>query len=336
MQWTKAKSLVAMSVVATGAAALASGDRAAMARGTSSVTAYDHIVLIMEENEGYPQIIGNPEAATMNALANAYGLATAYYGVGDPSAPNYVATLGGNTFGIADDNPYYTHVVDKPSLMSQLEQAGLTWKGYYQSMPYPGYRGYTFPGRANGIPDFDGLYSSKHNGVPYFKSIQTSATERAKMVPLETLIADLASPPNFMYIIPDQCHDMHGAPPWCLDSSNFGDAEDNQLVSVADQFVKTWVDTIMDAPFWSKGNNAIVITFDEGDDTAGCCDANPGTGQVATIVITSHGPRGLKDPTPYNHYSLLQTMQKAFGLGCLEFTCDTTNVTPMAPLFKAQ
>jgi hypothetical protein len=78
-----------MSVIATGAAALASGDRAAMARGTSSVTAYDHIVLIMEENEGYPQIIGNPEAATMNALANAYGLATAYYGVGDPSAPNY-------------------------------------------------------------------------------------------------------------------------------------------------------------------------------------------------------------------------------------------------------
>jgi hypothetical protein len=54
---------------------------------------------------------------------------------------------------------------------------------------------------------------------------------------------------------------------------------------------------------------------------------------VVTVVITSHGPRGLKDPTPYNHFSLLQTFQRAFGLGCLEFTCDTANVTPLAPLF---
>jgi hypothetical protein len=156
------------------------------------------------------------------------------------------------------------------------------------------------------------------------------------MVPLEQLTGDLASPPTFGYVVPDQCHDMHGAPPWCLDSSNIGDAEDNQLVRVADDFVKKWVGKITEAPFWSTGNNAIVITFDEGadGDTSGCCDANPGTGVVATIVITSHGPRNFQDPTPYNHYSLLQTFQRAFGLGCLEFTCDTANVTPMTPLFR--
>ena len=54
---------------------------------------------------------------------------------------------------------------------------------------------------------------------------------------------------------------------------------------------------------------------------------------MATIVITNNGPRGLQDPTPYNHYSLLQTIQRAFHLGCLQNTCDTANVTPMAPLF---
>ena len=52
-------------------------------------------------------------------------------------------------------------------------------------------------------------------------------------------------------------------------------------------------------------------------------------------MITSNGPRGLADNTPYNHYSLLQTIQTAFGVGCLEFTCDTKNVVPMAPLFAA-
>jgi hypothetical protein len=110
------------------------------------------------------------------------------------------------------------------------------------------------------------------------------------------------------------------------------------LVTFGDGFVNQLVTQITGASFWTKGNNAIVITFDEGadGDTGGCCDANPGTGKVATIVITSRGPRALQDPTPYNHFSLLQTFQRAFGLGCLEFTCDTTNVTPMAPLFAVK
>ena len=81
------------------------------------------------------------------------------------------------------------------------------------------------------------------------------------------------------------------------------------------------------------------MIFDEGDDNAGCCDAGnadpngSGGGKVSSIVIASHGARGIKDPTPYNNFSLLQTIQRSFGLGCLEFTCDVTNVMPLAPLF---
>ncbi|MBV8717517.1 MAG: hypothetical protein JO020_18015 [Chloroflexi bacterium] len=55
---------------------------------------------------------------------------------------------------------------------------------------------------------------------------------------------------------------------------------------------------ITGASFWSVGNNAIAIVCDEGDDDAGCCDANRGGGQVAAVVVTNHGPRGLKDGTP--------------------------------------
>lgn len=50
--------------------------------------------------------------------------------------------------------------------------------------------------------------------------------------------------------------------------------------------------------------------------------------------MTNHGPRGFKDATPYNHYSLLRTIEQSLGLACLEFTCDTANVQPLAPLFK--
>jgi hypothetical protein len=299
-----------------------------------AIPRYDHIFLVIEENHGFGQIIGNPAAPVLNQLAATYGLATNFFSVADPSAPNYVAMLGGNFFGIADDNPYYTHTVDAPSLMSQLDAAGRSWKGYFQGMPYAGYRGYCYPGRCLGVPDFDPYYSAKHNGIIYFKSVQTQPADRNRMVPIEQLADDLAAePPAFSYIVPDQCHDMHGSPPWCGDSGNPFDANDNQLVARGDAFIGALVGAITAAPFWSHGTNAIVIAFDQGTTTQGCCDANPGTGRIDVTVITNSGPRGLQDPTSYNHYSLLQTFQKAFGLGCLQFTCDTEHVTPLAPLF---
>ena len=101
---------------------------------------------------------------------------------------------------------------------------------------------------------------------------------------------------------------------------------------MGDAYLGHLVSDITGASFWAKGNNAIVVTFDEGDNSAGCCDAKPGAGQVATVVITSHGPRGAQDSSPANHYSLLSTIQHNFGLGCLRFTCDTKNVKPLTPL----
>jgi hypothetical protein len=221
--------------------------------------------------------------------------------------------------------------------MGQLTAAHLSWKGYYQGLPYPGFRGFCYPGRCNGVPDIDPVYAAKHNGAIYFDDVRNNPDERAKMVPIAELDADLGKePPRFGYIVPDMCHDGHGAPPHCGDSGDPGDTNDNQLVGRLDRYAASLVARITGARFWSHGDNAIVITFDEGadGDTGGCCDADPGAGKVATIVITSQGPRHLQDPTPYNHYSLLQTFQRTFGLGCLEATCDTAHVTPMAPLFQ--
>jgi len=72
----------------------------------AAIPRYDHIFLIIEENHGYRQIVGNTAAPNLNNFANTYGLATQYFSVADPSAPNYVAMLGDNFFGIADDNAY--------------------------------------------------------------------------------------------------------------------------------------------------------------------------------------------------------------------------------------
>ena len=317
------------------------------AQDTSAVPHYDHIFVIVEENHGFTDVIGNPAAPNLNALANQFGLATDYFGISHPSEPNYVALLGGNTFGVNSDNPYYTQAVSQPSLIQQLDKADISWKGYLQGLPHPGYQGICYPLKCNGSPDSDPLYVSKHDAIQNFTA-SLNAADWNRQVPVDQLDGDLSSGhvPSFGYIIPTECSDQHGDPPYCIDSGNpdggnlsTADPQDQRLVAQGDAYLGKTVSQITNASFWAKGNNAIVVTYDEGDDNVGCCDAGnsdpngTGGGQVATVVVTSHGPRHVTDATPSNHYSLLSTIQQSFGLGCLQFTCDTANVKPLTPLF---
>lgn len=285
-------------------------------------TRYKHVFYVVEENREYGQIVGNPGAPNLNQLANTYGVATAYYGTSHPSEPNYVAMIGGSDYGIKDDAPYNSagHTINQPSLASQLEGAGLSWKDYQQSLPFPGFTGTAYPAASNA------LYASKHNGFMNFASIQNSPSELAKVVPIEQLNTDLPQDtvPSFSFIVPDQCHDMHGLASCPNGATN---------VTVADTYAGQLVKAIMSSNAWKLGNNAIVLTFDEGNTTLGCCDANPGGGRVLTIVIANHGLGAVQDATPANHYSMLQTIERAFGLGCIQNTCDTADVKPLTRLF---
>jgi hypothetical protein len=320
----------------------------------SGIPHYQHIVEIMMENTSYATIIGNTNAPQINALADTYGLATNYFGVTHPSEPNYVANMGGSYFGIQDDNQFYCtpalattdpqcagttvdHTVTAQSLADQLTAAGMTWKGYFQSLPPipstgvimtgPNANGpYTFKWPSNSVA----LYASKHNPFVNFTGTQGAL---ANMVPDAQLAADLASRnlPNFSLVVPDQCHDMHGTG---------GCAATNGLISAGDTYVGNIVREIMASKSWRQGRDAIVVTWDEDDFSdvgkpgTGCCGADPGGGHVVTIVITNKGEHPITDSTPYNHYSLLRSYEDAFGLPCLANACDTTaGVKPMTPLF---
>ncbi|HXA61046.1 MAG TPA: alkaline phosphatase family protein [Streptosporangiaceae bacterium] len=317
-----------MAVAAAAGLIAGSGQVSAVAAPPSSQH-YDHVFVVVLENHGYTDVIGNPAAPNLNALAKQYGSATGYYAVTHPSEPNYVAMLGGGTFGVKNDNAYFVNRVSQPSLISQLDHAGLSWKAYLQSVPHPGYQGICYPAPCNGAPDKDPLYVSKHNGILNFSS-SLNAKDWSRQVPIEQLSTDLRSGavPAFNYVIPDECHDGHGDPPYCLDAGNTGgsDPQDQRLLATGDQYLGKLVAGITAAPFWAKGNNAIDIVYDEGNDNTG------GGGHVANVVVTSHGPRGLQDPASYSHYSLLQTLQHNFGLGCLAATCDTAKVKSMNPL----
>ncbi|HEX8006833.1 MAG TPA: alkaline phosphatase family protein [Trebonia sp.] len=290
-----------------------------------------HVFLIMEENNGFQDVIGNKAAPNLNYLANTFGLETNFYGVNQFSSEvNYAALLGGSPYNVTSDDAYWKNkVVGKPSLITQMDHAKVSWKAYLQSLPYAGYQGICYPAKCNGAPDADPLYVSKHDAIQNFTESWNQA-DWSRQVPIGQLTTDLrkGNVPQFSYVVPDECHDMHGDPPYCLDSGNIGDPQNQHLVSVGDAYLGQLVAQITHASFWAKSNNAIIITFDSGDNNKGCCDANPGGGQVATIVVTSHGPRHATDAAPANHYSTLSTLEHVFGLGCLANACDTANVQP--------
>ena len=349
------KLLAVCASVAAGIWMLAPGVSSAGVSPGHGIKRFNHIVEIMMENTSYSTIIGNPLAPNINALASKYGLATNYFGVTHPSQPNYVANIGGSFFGIQDDNQFYctpalattdpnctgttvNHTVSNPNLATQLAAAGMTWRGYFQDLPPVPSTGVIMTGpNANGPYTFkwpsntDALYASKHNPFLNFTGTQTAL---ANMVPDTQLGADLrrGALANFSLVVPNQCNDMHGIAA-CSD--------ENTLISSGDSYVAATVQTIMNSQVWRTGRNAIVITWDEDDFSdqgqpgTGCCGADPGGGHVATIVITNNSTKHVVDNTPYNHYSLLLSLQQAFGLPCLEHSCDASlGVEPMAPLFN--
>ena len=208
------KQIAAAAVALAGAAWAVSPGVSSAGTVTSPIPRYQHIVEIMMENTSYSTIIGNPVAPQLNALANAYGLATNYFGVTHPSEPNYMANIAGSNFGVQDDNQFYctpalastdpdcfgttvNHTVAAPTLADQLTAAGMTWRGYFQNLPPVPPTGLIMTGPdANGPYSFKfpsnaiALYASKHNPFLNFTGTQGAL---ANMVPDTQLATDLAA-----------------------------------------------------------------------------------------------------------------------------------------------
>ena len=332
-----------------------------------AVPRYSHIFVIVEENKGHGDIMGNANAPTINALAKTYGNATHFDAETHPSEPNYVAMIGGSTYGIRDDDAYYckphvkraschdtddagypNHTIDRPNLGTQLVDARLTWKNYNESLPAPGSLAVvaTDP-HAPGISSHVPVYASKHSGFINFASVQNDPKRAEHLVGFDQLSRDLKSGnvPNFAFVIPNLCNEMHGAGPLSGAPWDCSYLNTSKLIARGDAHVKSIVAEIMGSSVWkSTANAAIVITFDEDEDRGkeACCGndpadpANSGGGRIPTVVITNHGPRGAVDSTPYSHYALLRTIEDAFGIHTYLERASAPGVVPMLPLFETR
>jgi phosphatidylinositol-3-phosphatase len=333
---------------------------------------YQHIFVIVDENKGYRQLMDHPAwTPIIHRLATEYGSATQFYAEVHSSEADYIAMLGGDTFGIHDDDAFYcragtkdpycqdsgqpgyaNHDLTARSLMDQLSEKRLTWKAYMEDIPGAGSlvpRWPTADYAADGMPNE--LYAAKHNGFVNFRRVnQEPLPQRAShLVGFAQLDKDLASGrmPNYAQIVPNQCNDMHGLSGANVPADCKG-SDSEALIRRGDAVIGELVDKIMHSKVWTDpGNTAIVVTFDENNKAErssgrqGCCGYDPhskanfGGGHIVTIVITNHGPRHITDTTPYNHYSLLRTTEAAFGIR--QYLGNAANtakgVVTMTPLF---
>jgi phospholipase C len=292
-----------------------------------------HVFVIMMENTGIEALLGNPNAPWINQAVQKYGVAGNYYGVTHPSQPNYIAATAGTTQGVPNDNDV---TVDLPNIVDQLESHGKSWKGYMES--------YALCATKFDHACGNQLYERKHNPFISFADVQNSPSRLAKLVDFSQFATDLASNhvPDYSWISPNQCNDMHGrGGGGTADPCDF--SNEQLLIAAGDTFLANTVGEITSSKAWGP-NSVIFITWDESDftgsptdfgfgDTRGCCNANPGGGHVLTLVISGHRQHQARASfTPYNHYSMLRTIEDSWHLGCLANTCDTANVPAMTDL----
>src|SRR5256885_4346901 len=63
----------------------------------------DHIVIVIEENKDYGQIVGSANAPYLNLLIEQGALLDRSYALHHPSQPNYIELFSGNEQGVFND-----------------------------------------------------------------------------------------------------------------------------------------------------------------------------------------------------------------------------------------
>lgn len=269
-------------------------------RASGAPGAIQHVVVVVEENKPAQSIIGNPAAPYLNRLAQSFAQATHYSAITHPSLPNYLALTSGTTAGITTDcnPPGGSCLSTGPNLAQALDRAGRSWRMYAESMPAPCTTANT------------PLYAVKHNPFLYFPSVTSDrAYCRSNDVPYDRLAADLAtttSLPALAFVSPNLCDDMHDC-----------------SIAQGDAWLQANIPRILDSPAFTRQRSLLVVTFDEGnatDNVVPCIFAGPAAREHTVVA------------QPFTHYSLLRTIEDAWGLPPL--TSDVARAAPMTALLR--
>jgi acid phosphatase len=140
----------------------------------AQVPQVNHVFIVVEENESFSQIIGNPAMPYLNSLANRFGLATNYFANTHPSIGNYFMLTTGQILTNNDSETPSSFPVSVDNVVREVLAAGKTWKDYAESLPSVGYLGGN-----------TGQYAVRHNPIPYFTDVQNSPQQQQNVCPLK-------------------------------------------------------------------------------------------------------------------------------------------------------
>ncbi|MDA8108512.1 MAG: acid phosphatase [Betaproteobacteria bacterium] len=233
-----------------------------------------HVVIVIEENKAFRQIIGNPEAPYINALAREGALFTQSHAVTHPSQPNYLALFSGSTHGVRDDG--CLAVLSGANLASELLAKGYSFATYSESLPHPGYAGCAA-----------GLYERKHNPAVNWQGVNVPA---AANLPFDAFPADYAKLPTVAIVVPNMVNDMHDGP-------------QAEAIAAGDRWLQRNLEGYVR---WARTHDSLlVLTWDEDDGSI--------RNHIPTLFVGAHVRPG-KYAERIDHYSVLRTLAAMYGL----------------------
>ncbi|KAF9555499.1 acid phosphatase [Agrocybe pediades] len=250
---------------------------------------FDRFISIWLENTDFAGAANDPNFA---ALTKQGIQLTNYFAVTHPSEPNYVASVGGEYFGMQNDN-LNRIPANVSTVVDLLEEKGISWGEYQEGMPETGFQGFQFlaPSGAND-------YVRKHNPLIIFDSVENSTTRSANIKNFTLFEKDLAE---------------NNLPQWIFITPNMTDDGHDTNVTFASSWVHGFLTPLLKNPHFNAEKTLIVLTFDENgtDDEANSID---------TVLLGSAVPQhlvGTQDTWFYTHYSGLATVEANWGLHTL-------------------
>ena len=261
--------------------AAAAGDAAA-APWTPS-----HIVVVIEENHSYDQIIGNADAPFINKLAADGALFTDAHGIRHPSQPNYLALFSGSTQGTTGDSAVRRTPLSTPNLGAALITKGYTFAGYSEDLPEVGSLKTTAHGG----------YARKHNPWSNWQAASPGPNQLAASAnqPFKNFPSAFDKLPTVAFVVPNLYNDQHGD----------GFRSNRTLIRDSDDWLKNNIGAY--AQWAVTHNSLLIVTWDEDDN-----DDSPAN-HIPTIMIGAQVKPDRYDQR-IDHYGVLRMIEDFYGL----------------------
>ena len=257
----------------------------------------DHVVICIMENHDYYQIIGSTSASYINTLASQSANLTEFYGLTHPSQPNYLMMFSGSNQGETSDNTPSGTPWTSPNLGSLLINAGFSFRGYSEDLPYVGSN-----------TSSSGNYARKHNPWVNWQGTGTNQIPSGYNLTMNEFPSDFNQLPSLSFVIPNQANDMH-------------DGSDPYRITTGDQWVQNHLQNYIT---WAQTNNSLLIlTFDEDNFTP--------SNHIPCIFNGPMVQPGSYYLTGYNHYDLLRTLEDMFGL---PYAGQSVSAKPIEEIWK--